>query len=254
MQPGTIPNILLWMITALALTVLATGLIAGERSRQTLDVLLATPIPTREILRQKLAGVKKVSRVMAIPLLTVLIYGMTLRHPHLNVLRSDWETLRGLGWQLVQGIAPIIVYPAIVTWLGFHCGMRMRNQGQAMLMTLALIVAWCAIPALLHEPFRLSGQQLFGPCGWATFSPILYVIEPARDSMLNRGMYGNTLPKPQEEWNTFVVHFSTLLVAWLFLRWRGIATFGRLLKRNDGMPEPDDLGASISSERGASAP
>lgn len=258
MTPGTVPNIILWIITSLAVTVLATGLIAGERSRQTLDVLLATPIPTQEILRQKLAGVRKVAWVMAIPLLTVLIFDLWVKFPNISVWRLDLPLLRQLGWQLAQGIAPIIVYPAIVAWVGFHCGMRMRNQGQAMLMTLALIVAWLVVPAILHGPPLLNFQHdMSMPFGSMTFSPVLYVIPEMRESAFRQpfndwrfsGQRVDANMIWQMEWNTFAVHFGSLLVVWLLLRWRVFATFGRLLKRNDGQPEADPA----PSERVASA-
>jgi ABC-type transport system involved in multi-copper enzyme maturation permease subunit len=253
-SPGTFPNIVLWIITALAVTVLATGLIVGERSRQTLDVLLATPIPTREILRQKLAGVKKVALVMAIPLLTVLVYDIWLQVPSQN--RGSSQTGLDSLWRFVQGIAPILVYPAIIGWLGLHCGMRMRTQGQAVLMTLTLIFAWCALPGILSLPFDPLLIRPGDDLGWMTFTPLIYVIEPMRDELIAHRLHGfgylrEFQPRRlQVECITFMVHFSTLLAAWLFLRWRGFATFARRLKRNDGMPEdglpPSERGTSTS--------
>jgi hypothetical protein len=210
-------------------------------------VLLSTPIPTREILRQKLAGVKKVSRVMAIPLLTVLIYDLWMRYPHVSFLNASWQTWREVGWQFLQGVAPIIVYPAIVAWLGFHCGMRTRNQGQAMLMTLAIIVAWCVVPVLADNVNGYFGREFFGISGWMTFNPLIYIIDPLRYEMMHRhgwvSYQWNYQPRADQwlaERNAFVIHFGTLLIVWLFLRWRGFATFGRLLKRNDGMPEKEE--------------
>jgi len=243
--PGDFPNSVLWIIMALAVTVLSTGLIAGERSRQTLEVLLSTPMPTREILRQKLSGVRKVIRVLSIPLLTVLEYEVWSRYSNLFSLRGDGVQYRDAAWLIVQGIAPLIVYPAIILWIGFHLGLRMRTQGQAMLATLGVIVVWCLLPALMHNGLEPMGQVLFGPTGWATFSPLIYTVESIRLSLFHQELTGHSFNWAfqtqgdhfEAEVRVFAFHFGSLLVIWLFLYWRGFTTFGRLLQRNDGSPE-----------------
>ncbi|MFP6764233.1 MAG: ABC transporter permease, partial [Planctomycetaceae bacterium] len=52
-SPGPVPNGLLcsvWIITCLLITARVSSMIAGERSRQTLEILLTTPITGREII------------------------------------------------------------------------------------------------------------------------------------------------------------------------------------------------------------
>lgn len=61
----------LWVLTLLIVTVQSTGLIAAEKARQTLDVLLTTPLASRDIALQKLAGLRRLMLVLAVPLLTV---------------------------------------------------------------------------------------------------------------------------------------------------------------------------------------
>ncbi len=259
LTPGTIPNAVLWTILSLIVTVLSTGLIAGERSRQTLDVLLSTPLTSREILRQKLAGVRKASRVMSIPLLVVLVYDVWVRHPQVASWPANRVELLQSGWMLVQGLAPIIVYPAIILWVGFHLGLRMRNQGQAMLATMALIFAWCVIPAVLEE---ILGSSVYYnhsrladpvPLGYQTFNPLIYVLSPFREELLNRALnvysgqgWKSAAPEVRLDASvrTFAIHFGSLLVVWLILRWWGYAGFGRFLRRNEGCPDPVEKDAN----------
>ena len=184
MEASAFPNGLLWLLTTLALTVLSTGLIAGEKTKQTLDVLLATPMTTREIISQKLAAVRKLTFVLWVPLLTVLAFDAWWRFSvwswNSTVTWQDW------GWFLIQRLTPMVVYPAVITWIGFHFGLRLRNQGQALLATLGVIATWCLLPAFLHgpiDPIRQAGQEWFGEAGWALFCLVIYLIEPLREEL-----------------------------------------------------------------------
>ena len=74
-SPSALPAILflLWFVTVPIIVANSVNLVAIERSRQTLDVLLHTPLTGREILEQKLSGVNWVSRMLRIPLVTVVL-------------------------------------------------------------------------------------------------------------------------------------------------------------------------------------
>ena len=63
----------LWILTVLIVTVQSTGLIAAEKAKQTLDVLLTTPLSSRDIALQKLAGLRRLMLVLAVPLLTMFV-------------------------------------------------------------------------------------------------------------------------------------------------------------------------------------
>ena len=51
----------------------ASGVITAERSRQSLDALLATPLTGPEILRQKMAGVWRLIGVLCVPFGTIYL-------------------------------------------------------------------------------------------------------------------------------------------------------------------------------------
>jgi hypothetical protein len=64
-----IPGLLLWAIAFLIVFVRAAGLIAGEKARQTLDVLLATPLPIGDLAGEKLRGMQRTMLVVSVPIL-----------------------------------------------------------------------------------------------------------------------------------------------------------------------------------------
>lgn len=242
MTPAVFPNIILWLIMTLSITVFATGLIAGEKAKQTLDVLLATPLTPREIIGQKMAGVRKLVFVMWIPLLTVAVFDLWWRS---NVWFSSASMQYGLAWWLVERLLPLVVYPALVAWIGFHFGLRLRNQGQAMLATIGVITAWCIVPAFLHGALsflRDIGMVLFGRAGWAIFSPVVYIVEPLKRELWQFNDYYPTSwayrPDPQmyqsQELMAFVIHFGLCLIAWFVLSWWGYRSFAKVVKRNEG--------------------
>ena len=74
--PAYVAGWCLWVVAALVLSIQATGLIGVERSHQSLDVLLTTPIESDEIVRQKFAGVWRMIHVLWIPFATLYLFQM----------------------------------------------------------------------------------------------------------------------------------------------------------------------------------
>lgn len=177
-----------WILTTLIVTVQSTGLIAAEKSKQTLDVLLTTPLASRDIVLQKLAGLRRLMLVLAIPLLTVFVIEAAW-----NVYFSSgvWSSRiaheidigadRSLSIQVLNGsgamtslslidlpvdptapaadpievvitlfgqILGALVYLPLLGWIGFQFGLRLRTQTQAIWGTLATIGVICFGPSL----------------------------------------------------------------------------------------------------------
>ncbi|MBT4866375.1 MAG: hypothetical protein HON53_14825, partial [Planctomycetaceae bacterium] len=60
-------EVLLWIIAVVLVVVSATGATSRERDRQTMDVLMVTPLSGREILTQKLKPVGRLEKLLWIP-------------------------------------------------------------------------------------------------------------------------------------------------------------------------------------------
>ncbi|MFM8218160.1 MAG: ABC transporter permease, partial [Planctomycetaceae bacterium] len=129
-------NAVLVIMTAM-LIIHASSLIAAERGRQTLQVLLSTPIEGADLLRQKQAGVMRMSRVMLIPVLTILMF------------QAWWY--RGLPhvWaSLAMTFFTVLLLQRLLTWVAISVGLRVHSQLRAMAITGVLVLAWWAIGQL----------------------------------------------------------------------------------------------------------
>lgn len=126
---------ILWLGGSLLATVKGAGLFTTERSRQSLDVLLTTPMPTTEILRQKLAGVWRLIVVCLVPVATTLLLLGYLRYSV-----SSGFLDRGFFYTFVA-VVVVLTHFALAAYLATYVGLRMTTQSRAMLTSVAILVA-----------------------------------------------------------------------------------------------------------------
>jgi len=163
-DPVSALSFLLWLMAALLLTVKSATLIAGERSHETLDVLLSTPIRSAEIVRQKFRGVWRLILVLACPLITIVAFQTYFRIDLYSMSVSTWvagQYREMTNWErhpavyLLATVPTILIYLPMLAWIGFAIGLRIRSQTRAIFAALAFVVVWCAVPfvfgIILHE-------------------------------------------------------------------------------------------------------
>jgi len=156
-------SFLLWILSLLFLISKAATALPSERLRETFDVLLATPIETREIVKQKFAGVNRLIWVLSIPLATV-----ALSHAiWIQVSGSANFDNQGLGWYAIGSFSAILIYPRMIAWLSMLVGLIVKSQTKAIFVTLGILLAWCVLPLFL----AVLGLELTG-------------INPAHDSVI----------------------------------------------------------------------
>ena len=153
----TFMSIILWILSLLFLVSKAATVLPSERLRETFDVLLSTPLKTREIVQQKFAGVKRLIWVLSIPLVTV-----TLTHAMwIEASGKPWWVDDGVGWYLLGGLGAILIYLRMVAWLSMLLGLALKSQTKAIFATLAILVSWCVIPpVLLVIWMEITGSRL----------------------------------------------------------------------------------------------
>jgi hypothetical protein len=147
---------LLW-IAAVAMVCLHAGnVIASERSRQTLDVLLATPISGKDLLRQKMAGVRRLLMVLAIPFATIIAFEHWFRDYGWAITDDGW----GL-WYVCESTLTVLAVGYFITWLAFWVGLRTKSSLAAILYSLGAVGAVCLIPRLIATaaPIFSSGRM-----------------------------------------------------------------------------------------------
>ena len=150
--PGAVMLLwLIWGITALFLAVSATSLIAGERSHETLDVLLTTPISGAELLDQKIAGVKRLCLVLLIPLLTIVLFETWWKWENFQMNRGHQYETQWLPY-LVGSLLTLGIYLPMLVYLFCWIGMKIKSQTKAILTALGSILVWCLLPFILAFP------------------------------------------------------------------------------------------------------
>jgi ABC-type transport system involved in multi-copper enzyme maturation permease subunit len=161
----------------LLLSVVATTSLAEERARGSLDLLLSTPLSTKQIVLGKWLGAYRMVPLMAI--MPALVVGR-------GAFYSDWK----LCWTALLMITYVLAAGAAITSLGIAMAISFSRLGRAVGVTITLYVlvaaGWFALVMLVagvpHErdlalgsPFYWAGEMAIDvtnrpqnvPIGWA---------------------------------------------------------------------------------------
>ena len=127
----------LWGVSAAMVAVHAAGLVSSERSRQTLDVLLTTPIAARNIILQKFRGVRRLICVLCVPFLSIFMFEKWFKSSY--------------GWDYVLwSTVFVLIYLPLTAWFSMWLGLKIRSQVRATLVSICLIVAWLTLPVAIR--------------------------------------------------------------------------------------------------------
>lgn len=160
----------LWILSVLIVSVKSATLFTSERSQQSLDVLLATPLTAREIVLQKFRGVRRLICVLSVPLLSVAAC-----EAYCRAVAYDFnvDVIRYLTCILLM----LAVNLPLAAWLSVLIGLRARSQGRAIVGSLVAISAWCALPIVFAtvlwgpDSFNIAGcLMLMSPASILRFN------------------------------------------------------------------------------------
>ncbi|MSR59008.1 MAG: hypothetical protein EXS05_15410 [Planctomycetaceae bacterium] len=175
--------LMLWGLAVLAVSAQSASLIASERSHQTLDVLCTTPLTGREIVLQKIRGVRRLILVLFVPLLTLFLFDTWLAVA--SPATQPWgepSRFNPLLYLMCSVLAAAIYLP-LVAWLSLAIGLFVRSQARAMIGSMGVIVAWCVAPLVF---IVLPLSIVLGPTGMVS-DLISYVslLSPATIVFMN---------------------------------------------------------------------
>jgi ABC-type transport system involved in multi-copper enzyme maturation permease subunit len=127
----------------LSLTVLVLGATAfsAERSAQSLEVLLTTPLTPRDILMQKVSGLRRVHLGGAILVTLVLLVRLLVDVDDGNMWRGRWSL-----WLAVLSLA---LQPVVMGWLGLVVGLHVRSRSRAVGTAVGVAVGWTVAAGLM---------------------------------------------------------------------------------------------------------
>jgi len=143
-------QVVYWALAALSMGVLSAGAIATERSRQTLQLLLTTPLPTREIILDKLRGVRRLIVVFGISLGTIQFFkaycldALPAFDGYVRVL-SPWRP-HVPEFYLASSLAAVAIFLLLTCWLAAFIALRARTRSGAIIAILVVFVVWNVLP------------------------------------------------------------------------------------------------------------
>ena len=132
-----------WCVAAALISVMCGSLVSGERTRQTLPVLLATPIPGQQIIIELFAGVRRLVLVLYIPFATIIGFDYWF---HVGPrFATRWATAE---WLLCSALE-LTIYPFLIAWVTFYLGAKIRSPLWAIIASLMAVTGAVVVPYLL---------------------------------------------------------------------------------------------------------
>jgi ABC-type transport system involved in multi-copper enzyme maturation permease subunit len=119
----------LWLVAAPLVAVHAASVISEERSRQTLSVLLTTPLSSMRILEEKLSGVRRLSAVLMVPFASIFLFVLW------------WNSRPSIDY-LVLSALTVMTYLTLIQWTSLAIGLRFPNQLTAIVGAAGLLGLW----------------------------------------------------------------------------------------------------------------
>ena len=219
-----------FIVGTLIMVAKGTSLFSGERSGQTLDVLLTTPVTNRDLMLQKYRGLRNLIAV----LLVIYLQLTCLYAWHMEVHDQPPRRLPINGVFAVEElsfdpylfvacqIGVLIIYPQMIAWLSVILGLTFRRSLVALTMTLISLIAWCVLPVvglLLYDAFVESPDN----------ASLILVSCPVFVPTLNLANSWGTRPG----WTLAITNAVVYSVAWFFLRSHALTLVERKLHRRD---------------------
>jgi ABC-type transport system involved in multi-copper enzyme maturation permease subunit len=238
-SPFRVFPVFFWFVSLICLTIHSTGVIAAERIRQTLDALLVAPLTASEIVLEKLAGVRRLIKVLTVPFAVLIVFQAVWTG---YIQQGSSHSQPGNLWfELVATSLSVAIYMPLIMWIGFQFGLRMKTQIQAVLCTFLTVTGICVIPPFLCTTLMaLVNQNAIGagaiPDLVVSFLGILSpltVLTPMYHSVRMSDPMTRSLTQPDMSFPAaiLVVHFAFYGMIWFLLRRNAMRSFSRFVRR-----------------------
>lgn len=160
---------IVWTLCTLIVAVRAATLMTSERSRQTLEALLATPLTAREILDQKVVGIRRLLIVMSVPILTVNLTHFLI-HVDTSSIASFFGSLRRPLIYLSLSTVSTFTFLYLITWISVGIGTRIHSQTKAVITAAVCLLLWVIVPMI--------GARLAAGAGTETVYELVLALSP----------------------------------------------------------------------------
>lgn len=201
----------MWALAIMVVAVQSASLIAGERSHQTLDVLCTTPMTGRDIILQKIRGVRRLMALTWIPMLTILV--------------PDARSPAGI----VCSVLTLAVYLPLTAWLSLYIGLRVKSRVRAIVASLAVLAGWSLLPLVcVFMPLMIlqgPARSMSSPLNFSIF------LSPAMIVAVNQ--FGEWHEFGGDPWTATVLNSLLYGTALYFIRRKCLVNADRLLGRSE---------------------
>lgn len=219
------------LLTVLALGVKSATLIPAERSRQTLEVLLATPTGGRELIVEKMKGVWRLYFVLVsvVVIVVAMMWWVFIDYWKGSEILVDMV----YAFPLVNGLILFVDIPLII-WLCVLVGLWNRSPGRSVLWGLGIAFAWGFLPPMFVGFSANPGNS---------FDPDLMWIYPAVFLFPTLHLYIHEFRAYFPHGLESCVWYFGLGVYWLMvvwgIRWWVLRNAARWLGRLEGEVSPE---------------
>jgi hypothetical protein len=192
--------------------------ITAERSRQTLDALLTAPLAGAEILKQKMAGVRRLIFVLLVPFGSIYAFQM-------------WFRGFDIGYA-VGSFGTAFLFLPLIAWTSLWIGLHLQGTMRAVLASMFTVLLVCGLPIVGESLlFQLIEDWDASALPWAdlpewigNFSPVNMIV-----GIESRGVLHNRMG--EFEFWFYVAVLPLYGVALVSLRSACLRHADRLLKR-----------------------
>ena len=220
---------------------------SSERERQTLDLLLTTPLTNKELLNEKLSAANRTIMFLMFPILfaglTHLLIG-DMRyfdqrqlnnnyypyHP-VNMLEPAWWS--GAIRYLFGLVTHALLYMSLAKWIATFFSLQLNSQMKAMIGTIISILALCIVPPMITAlPMILTGTdpERAGFQIWFLTTPaFIFAFNEVHDfsSLIRNGWW------PPSEYFTLIANLCVYGTLTLIVRAFVLFRLPALLNRED---------------------
>lgn len=222
---GLICHACLWVIAPLVICGKASGLFGTERSRQTLDVLLTTPLRTSDIVRQKMAGVWHLTMFL------LLLFAVLAVMNCFGAGRNSGQT-QPLPLAFLAAIVTPAVYLQMFAWLATAIGLKTKTAARATVYSVVAVVAWCFGPLFFCTMCMVAGNTPGGNED-AFLAGVFPLLSPAFFAVMSVSAFADD--DPLEEYFIISLIWNTIIYgsAWILIRLYCLKNANEALNRLD---------------------
>ena len=139
-------EILAWILAIGSISIQAASLFPMERTRQTLPMLLATPLSSVDIVNQKVAGAMRLTLAWSVPLATMWLVRTRIEMLNLSTSGSPPMIPESASTSDTMGFFIVLGFPLLVAWLGTYCGLCWKSRVHSLLATIGMVAMLCLLP------------------------------------------------------------------------------------------------------------